>query len=78
MKRGLIAAGGGVFRIVDQLPRKVAMEMMFTGEPISSAEALNWGLINEVVPDGTELEAASRWPSASPSMRRWQFRPASG
>ena len=58
VKRGLIAAAGGVFRIVDQLPRKVALEMMFTGEPITAAEALRWGLINEVVPDGGELEAA--------------------
>ncbi len=58
VKRGLIAAAGGVFRIVDQLPRKVALELMFTGEPISSADALKWGLINEVVPDGTELDAA--------------------
>ena len=53
VKRGLIAAAGGVFRIVDQLPRKVAMELLFTGEPMSSAEALKWGLINKVVPDGT-------------------------
>jgi crotonobetainyl-CoA hydratase len=58
VKRGLIAAAGGVFRIIDQLPRKVALEMMLTGEPITSVEALKWGLINEVVPDGTELEAA--------------------
>ena len=58
VKRGLIAAAGGVFRLVEQLPRKVALELMFTGEPMSSADALRWGLINEVVPDGTELDAA--------------------
>ncbi len=58
VKRGLIAAAGGVFRIVDQLPRKVAMELMFTGEPMSSADALKWGLINQVVPDGTVVDAA--------------------
>lgn len=61
VKRGLIAAAGGVFRLVDQLPRKVALQMMFTGEPITSAEALRWGLINEVVPDGEKdavLDAA--------------------
>ena len=28
---GLIAAAGGVFRIVDHLPRKIAMELLFTG-----------------------------------------------
>ena len=58
VKRGLIAAAGGVFRIVDQLPRKVAMEMLFTGEPMSSADALKWGLINQVVPDGSVVDAA--------------------
>lgn len=58
VKRGLIAGAGGVFRIVEQLPRKVALELLFTGEPITAAEALRWGLINEVVPDGAELDAA--------------------
>jgi crotonobetainyl-CoA hydratase len=58
VKRGLVAAAGGVFRIVDHLPRKVAMQLLFTGEPITAAEALNWGLINEVVPDGTAVDAA--------------------
>lgn len=58
VKRGLIAAAGGVFRIVDQLPRKVAMELLVTGEPITAAEALRWGLINQVVPDGQALDAA--------------------
>ena len=59
VKRGLIAAAGGVFRIVDQLPRKVAMQLLLTGDPISADEALRWGLINQVVPDGESvLEAA--------------------
>lgn len=58
VKRGLIAAAGGVFRIVEQLPRKVAMELVFTGEPMSSADALKWGLVNQVVPDGTVVDAA--------------------
>lgn len=58
VKRGLIAAAGGVFRIVDHLPRKVAMELILAGEPMSSADALKWGLINQVVPDGTAVDAA--------------------
>lgn len=58
VKRGLIAGAGGVFRIVEQLPRKVALELLFTGEPITSADALRWGLINQVVPDGTVVDAA--------------------
>jgi crotonobetainyl-CoA hydratase len=58
VKRGLVAAAGGVFRIVEQLPRKVAFELLFTGEPITAADALKWGLVNQVVPDGTALQAA--------------------
>jgi crotonobetainyl-CoA hydratase len=58
VKVGLIAGAGGVFRITSQLPRKVALQMLLTGEPISAAEAAKWGLINQVVPDGTVLEAA--------------------
>ncbi|BBY02148.1 enoyl-CoA hydratase [Mycobacterium seoulense] len=58
VKRGLIAAAGGVFRIVQQLPRKVGMELLLTGEPITAADAFEWGLINQVVKAGTVLEAA--------------------
>jgi crotonobetainyl-CoA hydratase len=58
VKRGLIAGAGGVFRIVDALPRKLAFELLFTGEPITAAEALKWGMVNQVVPDGTALDAA--------------------
>jgi crotonobetainyl-CoA hydratase len=58
VKVGLIAGAGGVFRIVHQLPRKVALQMLLTGEPIGAADAAKWGLVNQVVPDGTVLHAA--------------------
>ncbi|GAB7146621.1 enoyl-CoA hydratase [Mycobacterium riyadhense] len=58
VKRGLIAAAGGVFRIVNQLPRKVAMELLLTGEPLTASDAYEWGLINQVVKDGSVLDAA--------------------
>jgi enoyl-CoA hydratase/carnithine racemase len=37
--------------------RKRAMQLLLTGEPIDAATALDWGLVNRVVPPG-ELEAA--------------------
>jgi enoyl-CoA hydratase/carnithine racemase len=37
--------------------RKRALEMLLTGEPISAATALDWGLVNRVVP-ARELDAA--------------------
>lgn len=58
VKRGLIAGAGGAFRIVEQLPRKVALELLYTGDPISAAEAARWGLVNKVVANGTALESA--------------------
>lgn len=64
VKRGLIAAAGGVFRLPEQVPPKVAMRMMLTGEPIDAAEALRWGFVNEVVPDGQALDAALRLAAA--------------
>ncbi|MBW0018752.1 MAG: crotonase/enoyl-CoA hydratase family protein [Mycobacterium sp.] len=58
VKRGLIAAAGGVFRIMEQLPRKVAMELLLTGEPLTASDAWEWGLINQVVRQGSVLDAA--------------------
>lgn len=58
VKRGLIAGAGGVFRIIDQVPRKIALELLYTGEPISAADAARWGLVNRVVEDGGALQAA--------------------
>ena len=40
------------------VPRKQAMEMLLTGEPISAATARDIGLINHVVAAGTERDAA--------------------
>ena len=40
------------------VPRKQAMEMLLTGEPVPAAEARAIGLINRVVAPGTEREAA--------------------
>ncbi|MCZ4498103.1 MAG: enoyl-CoA hydratase [Marmoricola sp.] len=58
VKRGLIAAAGGVMRLPEQLPRKVAMHLILTGDPIDAATALRWGLVNEVVPAADVLSTA--------------------
>jgi crotonobetainyl-CoA hydratase len=50
VKVGLFAAAGGAFRIVRQLPHKVAMEHLLTGEPFDAQTALRYGLANRVVP----------------------------
>ena len=40
------------------IPRKNAMHMLLTGEPVTAAEAARLGLVNRVIPHGTEHEAA--------------------
>jgi len=40
------------------VPRKLAMEMLLTGEPISATTARDIGLVNRVVAVGTERDAA--------------------
>jgi len=40
------------------VPRKQAMEMLLTGEPVSASRALDIGLVNRVVAAGTERDAA--------------------
>jgi enoyl-CoA hydratase/carnithine racemase len=40
------------------VPRKQAMEMLLTGDPVSAAAAQSIGLVNRVVPAGTERNAA--------------------
>jgi enoyl-CoA hydratase/carnithine racemase len=40
------------------IPRKQAMEMLLTGEPVSATAARDMGLVNRVVAAGTEREAA--------------------
>jgi len=57
-KRGLFAAAGGVFRLPEQLPKKIAMEMILTGDPITARRALELGLINAVAPREGLLDAA--------------------
>lgn len=58
VKVGLFAAAGGVQRLSKQIGRKAAVEMMLTGRHVSAAEAKALGIVNDVVPDGTSLEAA--------------------
>ena len=60
-KVGLVAAAGGVHRLPRQAPFKVAMAMLLTGKSIAAAEALRWGIVNEVVPQAELMPAADRW-----------------
>lgn len=58
VKRGLLAAAGGVIRTQRQVPLKLALELALTGDPITAEQASEWGLVNRVAPAGTSLEVA--------------------
>ena len=58
---GLMAAAGGVHRLPRHIPLKIAMGLMLTGKPLTAAEALRVGLVNEVVPQAELLPTAERW-----------------
>lgn len=60
VKTSLIAAAGGLFRLGRRIPPTIAMEWALTGDYFPAARAAELGLLNEVVPDGTALEAALR------------------
>ena len=49
VKRSLVAAAGALYRMPKQLPQKIAMELLLTGEPISAQRAYEIGLVNHVV-----------------------------
>ena len=57
VKRSLIPAAGGLFRLPRKMPRAVALEMILTGDPISAERAERFGLVNVVV-EGNVLKAA--------------------
>ncbi len=58
VKRGLIAAGGGVVRLTDRIPHHLAMELLLTGEPIDGRRAGELGLANRVVAPGETAAVA--------------------
>lgn len=58
VKRGTIAGNGGTQRIIAELPRPIAMEMLLTGDAIDSATAAHWGLVNRVVPAAQVMSLA--------------------
>lgn len=60
-KVGLFAGAGGAHRLARQVPFKVAMGMLLTGDLIDAAEAHRIGLVNQVVPGADLMDTARDW-----------------
>ena len=55
---GLVPDGGSTYLLPRAIGRARAMEMALLGEKIGAAKALEWGLVNRVVPDA-DLRASA-------------------
>jgi enoyl-CoA hydratase len=58
VKRGLVAAAGGLFRLPQRIPYHLAMELALTGDPIGAERAAEIGIVNRLVEPGEALTAA--------------------
>jgi len=58
VKRSLVAAAGGLFRLPRKLPFNIAMELALTGDPISAERAHHFGLVNRLAEPGTAFDVA--------------------
>src|SRR5690349_4632687 len=58
---GITPGSGGTVRIAHLAGLTRAKEMIMRGRRITAREALDWGIVTEVVPDGTLDEAIARW-----------------
>lgn len=58
VKRGLVAAGGGLLRLPRRIPYQIAMELALTGDPLSAERAHELGLVNVLAEPGQALAAA--------------------
>ena len=57
-KVGLLPGGGSLTRLPRQIPYAHAMEMLLTGAPFSAERALEFGLVNRVVPREELMDTA--------------------
>jgi enoyl-CoA hydratase len=60
VKRNLIAAAGGLFRLPRAIGQAAAMEAILTGEPIPAQRAYDLGLVSRLVEPGAAVDEAFR------------------
>ncbi|MGS1011005.1 crotonase/enoyl-CoA hydratase family protein [Achromobacter anxifer] len=58
VKRGLVAAAGGLMRLPRRIPYHIAMEYALTGNMLEARQAHAHGLINRLTDPGQALDAA--------------------
>lgn len=67
-----MAGGGQALRLARYIPMGAAMELALTGDSIDAQTALQWGIVNRVVPQEqlipSALDLASRMVKAGPTL----------
>jgi enoyl-CoA hydratase len=58
VRRGLVAAGGGLLRLSRHVPYHLAVEWALTGDYVTAAQARAAGLVSRVTPSGEALAHA--------------------
>ena len=81
-KRGQGANFGSVV-LPRVIPRAIAMQMLYTAEPVTAQEALHWGLVNKVVPfdqlaAATDAFARSLLKNAPLTLQRYKHMAVKG
>lgn len=70
---GLVPDGGSSHLLVQTIGRPRAMELMLLGERLPARRALEWGLINQILPDadldGAALALAARLAQGAASLK---------
>jgi 2-(1,2-epoxy-1,2-dihydrophenyl)acetyl-CoA isomerase len=61
---GLVPDGGSTYLLPRMIGKARAMEMALLGERVSAAQALDWGLVNRVVPDAELMPEAMKLATA--------------
>jgi enoyl-CoA hydratase len=64
VKRGLVAAAGGLLRLPRRIPYQVAMELALTGAFLDARRAHDFGLVNRLTEPGGALAAARELAAA--------------
>lgn len=58
VKRGLVAAGGGLLRLPHRIPYQKALELALTGGSFTAEQGAQWGFVNVLTEPGEALNGA--------------------
>lgn len=58
VKRGLVAAGGGLLRLQKRIPYQKALELALTGDSFTAEQGEAWGFVNVLTEPGEALSGA--------------------